>query len=231
MKIWRIVSVAARIDILIPLLLIASYLVLAFIAKGAIPTADELINTFSDLYARYGYEIIFVSALLESLVIVSFFVPGSFALALGVVFARTGVTDLTSVVLVSCTGALIGYTLDFLLGYFGFSDIFKKLGYQNLLLNAEQKLKRFGDKGIVLGFFHANLASIISVAAGATNFPILRFAVIGVLSTFFWATLWAVIIYSLGEVFINLLKQYSFLLFILVASFLIIANMPKRKTK
>lgn len=225
----KILPLLLRVDLLIPLALIIAYLVLIYIVRGTIPTTDELILTFSSLYARFGYEIIFVSAFLESLVIVTYFVPGSFALALGVIFARTGETELMSVIAVALMGATLGYQLDYLLGSFGFGEIFKKIGYQNLLDQAKSKLHRFGKRGLIVGFVHANLGSLVSFAAGATGYPWWRFSIICFFSTLFWAILWAVVIYSLGDIFLEILKKYSFLIFVFFAALLVLMNFWKTK--
>jgi membrane protein DedA with SNARE-associated domain len=228
-QLLKVLPLFLRVDLLIPLALIVAYLILIYIVRGTIPTTDELISTFSVLYARFGLEIIFVSAFLESLVIVTYFVPGSFALALGVIFARTGETELVSVIAVALIGATLGYQLDYLLGSYGFGEIFKKIGYQNLLDTAKSKLNRFGKRGLIIGFVHSNLGSLVSFAAGATGYPWWRFTLICFFATLFWATLWAIIIYSLGEIFLDLLKKYSFLLFVLSAALLVLVNLWKGK--
>lgn len=210
------------------MLLIIAYLGLVLIARGVVPSAEELIATFAKLYARYGYEIVFASAFLESLAIVTYFVPGSFALALGVIFARTGQTDLTTVIIIALAGASLGYQLDYLLGAFGFGEVLKKIGYQNLLSSTKTQLARFGEKGMVLGFIHANFGSLVSLAAGATNYPWVKFTLISVFATLFWAIIWSLIIYSLGELFLELFKKYSFLFLILFVCIMILMNLPTR---
>lgn len=225
----KILILFLRVDLIIPAILIAAYLILIYIVRGTIPTSDELILAFSSLYAKYGYEIIFVSAFLESLVIVTYFVPGSFALALGVIFARTGETELVKVIGVALVGATLGYQLDYLLGQFGLGEIFKRIGYQNLLDVAKSKLHRFGKRGLIIGFVHANLGSLVSFAAGATNYPWWRFLIISFFATLFWAILWSIVIYSLGDIFLELMKRYGFLLFILFACLLVLMNLWKEK--
>lgn len=225
-QVGKILSLFLRVDLLIPLLLIIAYLGLVLIAKGVVPTSEELITTFAKLYSSFGYEIVFVSAFLESLAIVTYFVPGSFALALGVIFARTGQTELTTVILVALAGATLGYQLDYFLGRFGFGEILTKIGYHNLLQSTKSQLARFGQKGMVVGFIHANFGSLLSLAAGATNFPWLRFTLVSTSSTLFWAVIWSLIIYSLGELFLELFKRYSFLFLILFITTLVLINLP-----
>jgi membrane protein DedA with SNARE-associated domain len=229
--IYKALLSVIRLDLLIPLALVATYLGLIFIIRGVFPDTEELINAFSNLYSKYGYEIIFISAFLESLVLITYFVPGSFALALGVIFARTGVTDLTTVILTATVGTVLAYQLDYLLGYFGFGEVLKKLGYGNVLDQSKRQLDRFGKRGLILGFVHANIGSLLALAAGATNFPWPKFFVISLVSTLFWATAWGILIYSLGEIFLEILKKYSFLIFIFFVSLLMLSTFWREKRK
>ena len=226
--VWRLISLIFRLDLLIPFLLIASYLSLVFIAKGSIPSSEEMIGLFSELYAKYGYEIIFISAFLESLIIISLVVPGTLALALGIIFARTGQTDLTLVILTVIAGALLGYLLDYTLGYLGFSDLLKKLGYGKFLEQSKQKLSKFKKRGLIIGFIHANFGSFLSFSAGATGYSFPTFLLVASLATIAWTSFWSIIIYSLGDIVLEILKRYSFLFFMAVLAVLFLSQIWNR---
>lgn len=218
-----------RSDIFIPTLLLVVYVSFLIIAKGAIPTADELIKTFSNLYAKYGYEIILAAAFLESLVLVNFFVPGQVAMALGVIFAKTGQTELTAVILTASLGAISGYLLDFVLGMYGFSDILKKIGYGQFILRANQELKKAGARGLALGFIHTNIGSFLSLAAGTANYKFYPFFIIASVSTFVWASIWAFVIYALGEVFLLILTRYMVPLVLIIIGILFLSKYWKER--
>lgn len=203
-------------DLLLPVILLLVYLLFLALVKGTIPTSDEIIATFANLYQKYGYEIIFVSAFIESLIMVNLIVPGGAGLLLGVIFARTGQTELIPVILVACVGTVLGYILDYLLGYFGFADFLKKFGGKSLFSESKDKLKRFGKRTLILAFIHANIGSFVSFAAGAARFNFKVFLIIAVAATLFWATLWAMAVYAIGDIFIILFRKYSFLILVLV---------------
>lgn len=219
-----------RSDLILPLVLIIAYIVFLVVARGVIPTSEELVATFADLYAKYGYEIIFFAAVLECLVLVNLFVPGQLAMAMGVIFARSGQTDLVTVVLVACAGAITGYMLDFILGAYGFSEIIKKLGYGNLLVQAKKQLRRFGKRGLALGFIHANIGSFLSLAAGASNVSWKIFVPTSIIATFFWMTCWAIVIYIFGEIILMLISKYGFLLIALTGCGIILSSFWKNNS-
>lgn len=226
-QIARLVRLIIKNDLILPITLLGTYIVFLVVARGVVPTSEELIEVFADLYRKYGYEIIFISALLEGLVLVNLFVPGMLALALGAVFARTGETDLTLVILTASLGIVLGYVIDFLMGYFGFGDTLKKLGYEGFLQTSKEKLKRFGNRGLVIGFFHSNVGSFLALAAGTIRYSFVNFIVVAVASTLVWATLWGIAAFYFGEVFLLVIKKYSFLVVLAIIGFLVIANLWK----
>ena len=230
-KYLKFVLTIFKSDLLFPLILVIAYIGLLFIARGIIPSGEEMINSFASLYNKYGYEIIFVAAFLESLVLVNLFVPGQIAMALGAVFARTGQTELPLVILFAGLGAISGYSLDYILGYFGFSDVLRKLGYADFLSLAKSKLKKFGKRGLILGFIHSNLGSFLSLTAGTINFNWKIFLSIAVISTFVWATFWGILVYSMGDIFIEIFKKFSYLLIILAAGIMLMLRLWKKEEK
>lgn len=222
---------AFKNDLFMPGLLVVVYMVFIIIVRGSVPTAAELVATFGALYADYGYAIIFSAAALEALVIASFFVPGMVAIALGAVFARTGQVELPLVVLFAASGAIVGYTMDFILGYLGFSDIFKKLGYGGIVAKARKQLLHSRSGTWILGFAHPNVAAFLSLAAGTVGMNIFRFLIVASLSAFVWATVWGVAIYSIGDVVLTILTKYSFLLVIAIVAGLILTRFFMKEEK
>lgn len=228
-QILTLIRLIIKNDLILPLTLLATYLVFLIVARGVVPTSEELVNLFASFYARYGYEIIFISALLEGLVLVNLFVPGMLALALGAVFARSGETDLTLVILTASFGIVLGYIIDFLMGYFGFGDTLKKLGYESFLNTAKEKLKRFGNRGLIVGFFHSNVGSFLAFASGTMRLSFVNFIIVAISSTLVWASLWGIAAFYLGEIFLNIIKRYSFLLILIVIALFILASFWKYK--
>src|SRR5688572_15631306 len=113
-------------EMLPTLILVGFYVVLFFIAWLALPSAEQMIEHFSRLYQRFGYQILFTAALLEALVAINFLAPGQLTIVLGIIFAKQGQAEITFVVLTVVLGALCGYILDYALGYYGFSNLLKK---------------------------------------------------------------------------------------------------------
>lgn len=215
-------------DFLIPFLLIIVYILFVVFARGYLPTGEELVGAFATLYARYGYEIVFGAAVLESLVLVNFFTPGIVAMALGAIFARSGQLELTLVVALASAGAIIGYSVDFLLGYFGLGEILKRIGYGKFFTAAKKQLDQLGNRGLILGFIHPTSGSFLSLAAGFSGMRVVNFGGLALASVIFWTSLWGLLFYSTGEVLLLVLTRYSLLVVFLVMAFLILSKLWRK---
>lgn len=212
-------------ELIVPVILIALYLVFLISLRGTIPSSEELIAHLASLYERFGYEVIFIGAMLEALILVNLFVPGSVAVAFGAVFARSGQVDLTSAVLAAAAGAIFGFIIDFSLGYFGFGKIIKRLGYGNFINRAKIQIEKYGVKTFILGFIHPNIGSFISLAAGTLKSSFIPFLVLSALSTLAWVSFWGIVVFALGEVFLIILTKYIWVLILLVLSAWILSSL------
>lgn len=216
-------------DFLIPSLFIIVYILFVVFARGYLPTGEELVETFAALYAKYGYEIVFGAAVLESLVLVNFFTPGIVAMALGAIFARNGEIELTLVVVLASVGAIIGYSIDFLLGYFGLGDILKRIGYGKFFTAAKKQLDRLGNRGLILGFIHPTSGSFLSLAAGFSGMSVVNFWGLALASVIFWTSLWGLLFYFTGEALLLILTRYSLLVVLVVVALIILSKLWKQR--
>ncbi len=217
-------------DLLFPLILILVYAVFWYLSTGIIPTTDEIISSFGRFYERYGYEIVFAAALIESLILVGLPAPGGAVLALGAVFARTGETNLFFVILFAIIGSMVGYTIDYFLGYYGFSNFLKKTCFGKYI-GIDNTSRKFSRKAMFLSFFYGNIGSVTSLAAGSLKYEFKKFFLIAFLATTFWATFWGLLIFSLGTVVITILSRYIFIVVIILIIVSYLVNLNKRLKK
>ena len=218
---------SVSLDVVLPLIILAIYLGIFFLGRGVLPSGDELLNDFGGLYKQYGYYIVFVSSLIEATILINLFVPGLTAIILGLLFARAGQTEFVTTIVLIIIGASIGYQIDYQLGRLGIGKLLTKLGYESFLLAAKKQLQRFGRRGLVLGYIHANLGALMSFTAGAAKLPWFMFTTVSLLATFVWTTLWGLLIYSLGNVFLMLISRYSYLIILFVVALMILLRILK----
>lgn len=216
-------------DLVLPILLILIYGLFLYILKGAFPNSGELINTFSKIYGRFGYEIVFFASLLESLVLVNVLVPGGLALSLGVILTKAGENELLFIILVGAIAAILGYIIDYFLGFFGFSKVLQKTSYVKLITRANSKIGQYGSRGLILGFIHPNIGSFVSLTAGTLGFKFKKFITIALISTIFWSLIWGVVIYLLGDQVLNLFRKYGYLMVLIYILGIVLLRFWKEK--
>ncbi|MBI3109490.1 hypothetical protein HYZ06_00420 [Candidatus Daviesbacteria bacterium] len=216
-------------SLVLPVVVISLYAAFLIIVRQSLPGSSDFVSYLSSVYGRYGYEIVFLGSMLEAIVVVNFFVPGAAAMGLGAVFARSGQLDLMVAILTAVGGAFIGYTLDFVLGFWGFSAILEKTSFGRDMAKIRLGLERSKIRTLSLGFIHPNIGSFGALAAGTLKMHFIKFLPIAAFSTIFWYSLWGILVFVLGEVFLIILTKYAFLLILLALSVWILKILFNKK--
>jgi membrane protein DedA with SNARE-associated domain len=131
---------------------------------------------------------------------------------------------------VSC-GVIVGFIIDYLVGYYGFGDVLKHFGQGSVFDKAKKELKKNGGRSIFISFINPNLGAYMSLAAGASKLEITMFGLIALFSILFWVIAWSLLIYSLGDVVLVIIKKYTLLLSAIFIGILIISFGIKRPAK
>lgn len=177
-------------------------------AKGIIPGPDIIVSYLETLYTNYGYPVVFISALIEGLVLVNLYFPGSTAIILGVIFASRSELSVPLVVALAIGGFLISYTANYFIGRHGLNKLLKKCGYEESLKNIQNSLKEKGGRAILSSYFHPNLAALVSTGAGLIGMPYLKFIGASALALILWDSLWAFVAFQLGERALKLFESW-----------------------
>jgi membrane protein DedA with SNARE-associated domain len=135
------------------------------------------------------------------------------------------------VILAVCCGVIIGFTIDYLVGYYGFGDILKRFGQSSVFDKAKTELKKNGGRSIFISFINPNLGAYMSLAAGASKLEITMFGLIALFSIFFWVISWSLLIYMLGDVVLTIIKKYTLLLSVIFIGILIVSFGIKKPVK
>lgn len=184
------------------------YTVILLVIRNHIPDAPALIDQVKKVYGVYGYDLIFLGALLEGTFLVGFYVPGSFIVLLGAALSRSGVVSFPLVVLFGTLGLSLGYIVNYALGRFGWYRILSGFGFDKGIETAKDKLKHYQDRTIFYGYMMPSTASLLSTAAGIMKIPFKKFVVQSVLTQLFWSLLLGGLAYIFGMVFVEIFLQY-----------------------
>lgn len=193
---------------LAPLAFLGVYIAILVFLRGALPSGNQIVEHLESLYGRFGYEIIFIGALLEGALLIDLFIPGASIVLFGAIFSRTGAIEFPLYLLSAFSGFTLGFLFDYLLGYLGFSSLFNKLGLKDEMESAKKKLHKIGGKAFLLGYFHPDVATVFVTAAGAIRLPLKEFLIYNAIAGSFWLLFWSSIAYFSGEALITIMRQY-----------------------
>lgn len=189
-------------------ILIGFYIGFIVVVRGKIPDAQTLLSLISELYKNYGYYLIFFGALLEATFLISLYLPGSTVVLLGAALSRTGAIQFPIVLSLAMLGFVIGYTINYVLGKYGWYHILTRFGFKKGIDVAKSKLESHRNKTILIGYFHPSSASFLSTAAGILKMPFYKFLMLSITAQLFWGILWGSLAYIFGLVLVELFMKY-----------------------
>ena len=154
----------------------------------------------TDLFARYGYFVVFFGVLLENAGVP---VPGETILLAGAVLARLGHLSLPWVISIAIMGAVLGDNVGFFIGRRGGRRLLERHG--SLLGLTQARLDQFdaffarhGAKTVFVARFVTGLRVVGAVLAGASTLRWGRFLVFNAAGAVAWATTFGAVGYLLG---------------------------------
>lgn len=134
--------------------------------------AKEIIDLVGLYFGRFGYPLIFASALVENIAIINYFTPGSTVIWIAGFYAQQGLLNPFLVWLTALSAAVLGNQIDYLLGYTG---IYRLIHIFNLEKRVEERKRKYVHKGNIVEAFLVYMAGIIRsfllVALGALRIP------------------------------------------------------------
>ena len=154
----------------------------------------------TDLFARYGYAVVFVGVLLEN---AGAPVPGETMLLAGAALARFGSLRLTWVIATAILGATLGDNLGFFIGRRGGRVLVERYGAMIGMTRAhlakfDRFFERHGAKTVFVARFITGLRVLGALLAGASRLTWSRFLVFNALGAVVWATTFGLVGYALG---------------------------------
>ena len=153
-----------------------------------------------DLFARYGYTVVFVGLLLEN---AGLPIPGETALLAGAALAQFGHLRLAIVILVAIAGATLGDNFGFLIGRRVGRALVERHGARlgltpSRLQQFDRFFLRFGPQTIFIARFVTGLRVLGALLAGASGLRWRTFLFYNALGAVVWSIAIALVGYSLA---------------------------------
>jgi membrane protein DedA with SNARE-associated domain len=160
-------------------------------------------HTIEGWLASYGYIVVFVLVMLESLGLP---VPGETALIAAALYAgSTHHLAIGKVIVVAAAAAIIGDNVGFAIGRYGGAKWLLKYGHKVRLHEGRLRIgiwlfRHHGGKVVFWGRFVSILRTYAAFLAGANRMSWLRFLVFNMAGGILWATVFGLAYYLFGDV-------------------------------
>jgi membrane protein DedA with SNARE-associated domain len=154
-----------------------------------------------DLFARYGYAVVFLGVFLEN---AGLPVPGETALLAGAALAHYGRLSLSSVILTAIGAAVLGDNLGFLIGRRAGRSLAERHGWRvgltsPRLLQFDRFFARHGPKTVFVARFITGLRVFCAVLAGASGLRWRSFLFYNATGAVVWSVTIGIVGYALGQ--------------------------------
>ena len=164
-----------------------------------LPPKEELLEIARIYFDRYGLWILLASSIVEGLVLVGWYYPGSLVIFLGVILAGDDLEKIAAAVLTISLGLFISYIANFFLGKHGWYRLLLKFGLKDALDDAKDRVKQYGLAAIFMSYWQPNLAALVATSAGILDFSFKKFVIYSALAVLVWNTFWGTLVYVIGE--------------------------------
>jgi membrane protein DedA with SNARE-associated domain len=160
-------------------------------------------HTIEGWLSSYGYIVVFVLVMLESLGLP---VPGETALIAAALYAgSTGNLAIETVIVVAAAAAIIGDNIGFAIGRYGGARVLVKYGHKVRLHEGRLRIgiwlfRHHGGKVVFWGRFVSILRTYAAFLAGANRMSWPRFLVFNTAGGILWATVFGLGYYLFGDV-------------------------------
>lgn len=155
-------------------------------------------DSVHSLYEDYGYWVVFFGTLAENTLLLGLVVPGAFVLILAGISAEDGSINVPLALALGTTGTIIGDTLSYFLGRFGWARLGNGDGVRAFTERIREPLLKKGWLFVISYHFGGYTRVVGPTAAGVLHMPFGRWAPADYGGAFLWVCAYTGIGYVLG---------------------------------
>lgn len=206
------------LDLIISLIIVISIYSLIRFAWSyySLPDESQIIDLVNGFFTKYGLIVILLASIVESLLLIGNYFPGSLVIFLGVASSIGDVNRAIKTVALTIIGMLIGYSINYFLGKYGWYKVLIKFGLQEAFTSFKNKINKMDaenslfKKVLVIGGFYIipGSGSILSTSFGILNYNYGKFVSYAIFLVTFWNILWGILVYHFGMKIFEILSSY-----------------------
>ena len=159
---------------------------------------EQALRLTKEVFERYGELAVFLGPLLENTIFLGAFIPGTLVMLLAGVATQDGLVDLRLAIPLGILGAMIGDTISYGIGLFGW----QRLGPESRLVRWSEQMREpllHHSIWLVLSYHFAGYSRLIGpAAAGFLRMPLLRWMLLDYIGVALWVSVFIMAGYLLG---------------------------------
>jgi len=193
----------------VPLILL--FLFILFVATYrflGLPSVDELVELARNYYTQHGHLVVLVGALAEGLLVVNWYLPGSFVLVLGVTFSEGRPLNAVSLVAIIILAFFVTTILNYTMGRYAWYRFLLFFGLKAPLQKVKSQVEKRGLSIIYITYFHPNVGALTALSCGIIQLPLRKFVIHSGLALVLWNLLWGLVVYLVGPWLLRLLNVW-----------------------
>ena len=220
-------------EIILPVLFLIIYIFIFYFQTSIqFPSQDSLLKLILNFVNNQSLILIFLIALIEGGFVLGQYAPGGVVIFLSIIAAGSNIPKVIALIIIISIAFIIAYSFDYLIGYYGVNTLVRKFGFSKLIEKTQKILLKNEFKAIFFSYWDSNLASITAAASGFARIPFKRFLSYSVISTFFWNTVWAILLVSFGNIILNFFgKDYLLIIIFLWVLYIFYNNFIEKEEK
>jgi membrane-associated protein len=156
------------------------------------------VDAVRSLYESYGYWVIFFGTLFENTLFLGLIVPGAVVVILAGLSAHDGTISVPLAILLGTLGTMIGDTISYCLGRFGWSRLSRLTFMRDLETKVREPLLRRGVFFVLFYHFAGYTRVVGPAAAGFFKMPFKEWAPADYLGALLWVSGYLTLGYELG---------------------------------
>ena len=166
-----------------------------------LPQGPALFDSVAAAFRSYGFLFVVVSALIEGLLVINLYFPGSLVILIGVTAFREQPAMVVLLVAMVAVAFFLATVINYCIGYFGLHALIRRLKVAAQIEKVSQWYQRFGRWFVPISFFHPNLSAFVSVACGRDRVSPYQFFSVAFVSITLWNAFWGFLTYRFGALF------------------------------
>ncbi len=179
---------------------------------------EFLLNLPLPILDHWGYAIIFLSAIMETLPILGTFIPGQTVVVGAGILAKLGMLRLEAVILAAAIGAVVGDLLAYFIGHkYGYEFIVRYGRYFSINQDKYEKTKilvaEHAGKALIFGRFSPFTRAVTAFLAGICRLKFPRFIFYSIVSGIIWSVVSVLFGYFMGQGFIAAAEYFGWIVF------------------